>query len=102
MRPLVTGSAGDIGSVITTRLLEEGHHVTVIEVRSKGNRDAVPSGACFVQGRIHDAERFIDGARFQAEAHLAGFSLVGQSVEDHPNVSTIVEEAWRVVQERGT
>jgi UDP-glucose 4-epimerase len=83
MRLLVTGGAGYIGSVVAARLLEEGHHVTVLDDLSEGHRDAVPAGARFVQGRIHDAARVIDGAGFEAVVHLAAFSLVGESVE-HP------------------
>ena len=83
MRLLVTGGAGYIGSVVAARLLEEGHHVTVLDDLSEGHRDAVPAGARFVQGRIQDAARVIDGAGFEAVVHLAAFSLVGESVE-HP------------------
>jgi UDP-glucose 4-epimerase len=83
MRLLVTGGAGYAGSVVVARLLEEGHHVTVLDDLSKGYRDTVPAGARFVQGRIHDAARVIDGAGFEAVVHLAAFSRVGESVE-HP------------------
>lgn len=83
MRLLVTGGAGYIGSVVVARLLEEGHHVTVLDDLSTGYRDTVPAGARFVQGRIHDAARVIDGAGFEAIVHLATFSRVGESVE-HP------------------
>ena len=83
MRLLVTGGAGYIGSVVAARLLEEGHQVTVLDDLSQGHRDAVPARARFVQGRIHDAARVIDGAGFEAVVHLAAFSLVEESVE-HP------------------
>jgi UDP-glucose 4-epimerase len=56
----------------------------VLDDLSKGHRDAVPAGARFVQGRIHDAASVIDGAGFEAVIHLAAFSLVGESVE-HPD-----------------
>jgi UDP-glucose 4-epimerase len=81
MRLLVTGAAGYIGSVVVARLLEEGHHITVLDDLSKGYRDMVPAGARFVQGRIHDAARVVDGAGFEAVIHLAAFSRVGESVE---------------------
>src|ERR1019366_2682531 len=83
MRILVTRGAGYVGSVVVARLLEEGHPVTVLDDLSKGDRDTVPLGARFVQSRIHDAARVIDGAGFEAVVHLAAFSLVGEYVE-HP------------------
>jgi UDP-glucose 4-epimerase len=82
MRLLVTGGAGYIGSVVTARLLEEGHDVTVLDDLSTGHRDAVPPAATFVEGRIHDAEDVISSGNFEAALHFAAFSLVGESVSN--------------------
>lgn len=83
MRLLVTGGAGYIGSVVAARMIEEGHDVTVLDDLSKGHRDAIPPQAKFIQARVHDAARVLDGAGFEAVVHLAAFSLVAESVE-HP------------------
>jgi UDP-glucose 4-epimerase len=83
MRLFVTGEAGDLGSVVVARLLEEGHHISAFDDLSKGYRDTVPAGARIEQGRIHDTVRVIDGAGFEPVVHLAAFSRVGESVE-HP------------------
>lgn len=90
MKLLVTGGAGYVGSVVTALLLEVGHEVTVLDVLSAGHRDAVPTGASFVEGDVHDAARVLDPS-FDAVLHFAGRSLVGESVQDpgpywHTNV----------------
>jgi UDP-glucose 4-epimerase len=81
MRLLVTGDAGDVGSVVVARLLEEGHHVSVFDDLSKGYRDTVPAGARFERGRINDTVRVIDGACIEVVVQLAAFSCVEESVE---------------------
>lgn len=82
MRVLVTGGAGYIGSVVATRLLEEGHEVCVLDDLSTGHRDAVPPGATFVEGRVHDPAGLLADLRPDAVAHLAASSLVAESVAD--------------------
>jgi UDP-glucose 4-epimerase len=83
VRILVTGGAGFIGSVVAARLLEAGHEVWVLDDLSTGHLDAVPKGARFHQGRVHDVDGLIARARPDAVAHLAAFSLVAESVR-HP------------------
>jgi UDP-glucose 4-epimerase len=78
-RILVTGGAGFIGSVVTARLLESGHDVTVLDDLSTGFRDAVSDGAKFVEGRVQEAGRVLD-ASYSAVVHLAAFAEVGESV----------------------
>jgi UDP-glucose 4-epimerase len=80
MRVLVTGGAGYIGSVVTAQLLAAGHEVTVLDDLSTGHRDAVPAGARFVHGRVHDAD--LTGAGYDGVLHFAARSLVGESVRD--------------------
>jgi len=82
MRVLVTGGAGYIGSVVATRLLEQGHRVTVLDDCSTGHPDAVPAGATFVEGRVQNAAEALRGARFDAAVHLAASSLVAESIAD--------------------
>lgn len=84
---LVTGGAGYIGSVVTAHLLTAGHEVTVLDDLSTGFREAVPPGAVFVEGRVQDAERWLDSS-FDAVLHFAACSQVGESVADP-------EKYWR-------
>ena len=80
MRLLVTGGAGYIGSVVTARLLAEGHEVIVLDDLSTGHADAVPAGAEFVAGTVREgsARVLADGA--DAVLHFAAKSLVAESV----------------------
>ncbi len=83
MRVLVTGGAGYIGSVVTERLLEGGHEVTVYDNLSRGHRDAVLPGAELVDADLHDGEtlrRTLEQHRIEAVVHMAASSLVGESV----------------------
>ncbi|MFF2774931.1 UDP-glucose 4-epimerase GalE [Streptomyces sp. NPDC058052] len=76
---LVTGGAGYVGSVVAAHLLERGHRVTVLDDLSTGFREGVPAGAEFVEGRIQDAARVLDGS-YDGVLHFAAFSQVGESV----------------------
>ena len=88
VRILVTGGAGYIGSVVVTRLLEEGHQVVVLDDLSTGHRDAVPEEAEFVHGRVHDAADILGPAGldilsgFDGAVHLAAASLVAESMSN--------------------
>jgi UDP-glucose 4-epimerase len=77
---LVTGGAGYIGSVVAALLIEADHGVTVLDDLSTGHRDAVPDGAAFVEGRVHDAADILDPS-YDAVLHFAAKSLVGESVQ---------------------
>jgi UDP-glucose 4-epimerase len=85
VRLLVTGGAGYIGSVVTLRLLREGHEVTVLDDLSTGFADAVPDGAALVKGTLADAAADVlgTGPRYDGVLHFAAKALVGESVE-HP------------------
>ncbi|MFB7910175.1 UDP-glucose 4-epimerase GalE [Kitasatospora sp. NPDC056076] len=84
---LVTGGAGYVGSVVAAHLLEAGHQVTVLDDLSTGFREGVPAGAEFVEGRIQEAGRVLDGS-FDGVLHFAASSQVGESVVDP-------EKYWR-------
>ena len=62
MKLLVTGGAGYIGSVVTSLLLDAGHDVTVLDDLSTGHAEAVPAGATFLQGRVHDEAATVSDA----------------------------------------
>ncbi|MFF2523690.1 UDP-glucose 4-epimerase GalE [Streptomyces liangshanensis] len=76
---LVTGGAGYVGGVVATHLLEAGHEVTVLDDLSTGFREAVPAGAKFIEGRVHDASEWLDSS-YDAVLHFAASSQVAESV----------------------
>jgi UDP-glucose 4-epimerase len=84
---LVTGGAGYVGGVVAAHLLEAGHTVTVLDDLSTGFRSGVPAGAEFVEGRVQDAAKVLDGS-YDAVLHFAASSQVGESVADP-------EKYWR-------
>ena len=95
MNILVTGGAGYIGSVTTQILLEAGHSVVVYDNLCHGYRAAVPKGAVFVHGDLHDRTA-LDAAfeehEPEAVMHLAAFIEAGESMRDpgkffHNNVA---------------
>ena len=82
MRVLVTGGAGYIGSVVSEQLVNDGHEVVVYDNLSKGHREAVVSGARFVEGDLLEADKLRSTLdQIDAVIHMAAFSLVGESVE---------------------
>jgi UDP-glucose 4-epimerase len=85
MKVLVTGGAGYIGSVVTERLLAEGHETTVLDDLSEGHRDAIPAAASFVEVDLRDRAALrgaLAGRSFEAVMHLAASCLVGESMEN--------------------
>jgi UDP-glucose 4-epimerase len=82
MRILVTGGAGYIGSVVTQELLNDGNDVVVYDSLYKGHRDAIVSGAEFVQADLMDAQSLrstLSDRSIEAVIHMAADSLVGES-----------------------
>jgi UDP-glucose 4-epimerase len=77
---LVTGGAGYIGSVVGQLLLEAGHEVVVLDDLSTGWRAAVPAGASFVEGRVHDVIGEVLDPSFDGVLHFAAFIAAGESV----------------------
>ncbi|MFG2771546.1 UDP-glucose 4-epimerase GalE [Streptomyces sp. NPDC048350] len=76
---LVTGGAGYVGSTVARHLIEAGHEVTVLDDLSTGFAEGVPAGAEFIEGRIQDAAKWLDGS-YDGVLHFAAFSQVGESV----------------------
>jgi UDP-glucose-4-epimerase GalE len=84
MKVLVTGGAGYVGSTTAQRLIEAGHQVVVYDSLELGHRAAVPEGAALVTGDIADrqlVEATVRGNSIEAVLHCAGYSLVGESVQ---------------------
>ncbi|MFF5505507.1 UDP-glucose 4-epimerase GalE [Streptomyces roseolus] len=78
-RYLVTGGAGYVGGTVAAHLLERGDRVTVLDDLSTGFREGVPAGAEFIEGRVQDAARWLDGS-YDGVLHFAAYSQVGESV----------------------
>ena len=79
---LVTGGAGFIGSHLVRALAAE-NHVTVLDDRSAGHPERLPSTVRFVEGDVRDTDalaRAGDGA--DLIYHLAANVSVDRSVED--------------------
>ena len=85
MRILVTGGAGFVGSNVVDALVARGDDVTVLDDLSTGDRaNLASSRAELVVADIADREATLGalrGRRFEAVAHLASKTKVGQSVE---------------------
>ena len=80
MRLLVTGGAGYIGSVVSARLIADGHEVVVLDDLSTGHADAVPAEADLIRGdlRAEAARVLADG--IDAVLHFAAKSVVPESM----------------------
>ncbi len=86
MKVLVTGGAGYIGSVVTEKLLNDGHAAVVYDSLCKGHRAAVDGRAEFIQADLMDGKALrsaLSDNEIEAVIHLAADSLVGESA-DHP------------------
>ena len=84
MNVLITGGAGYIGSVTAQAVLERGHRVVVLDDLSSGHREAVPTGATFVEADIADGDAVaaaLAGHGVDAAVHFAALSLVPDSMK---------------------
>lgn len=83
MSILVLGGAGYIGSHTALELVRAGESVIIADNLSTGYVEAVPEGAKFYRGDLHD-KAFLDGIfeneTIDAVIHFAAYSLVGESV----------------------
>src|ERR1700722_1531106 len=83
-RVLVTGGAGYIGSVVTTKLLERGYDVVVYDNLGNGHKAAVPKRAKFIEG--DPANRAALDApfkkyKFDGVEHMAASIEAGESMK---------------------
>ena len=84
LRILVAGGAGYIGSVVSARLIERGHHVTVLDNLTTGHSGAIHPDARFVQGVIADKDAVASacGDGIDVVMHFAASIQVGESVRN--------------------
>jgi UDP-glucose 4-epimerase len=83
-RVLVTGGAGYVGSHVVRHLVDAGSEVVVLDDLSFGHR-AAAGKASFVEGDCGDASvlnRMMASGGIDAVVHMAGSSLVGESMAD--------------------
>jgi nucleoside-diphosphate-sugar epimerase len=93
---LVTGGAGYIGAVLVPELLEEGHHVTVLDAFLYGtdpSRDPIVHERCDkICGDIRDfamVDSMLEQGGFDAVIHLAAISNDPSSELDHEVTETV-------------
>jgi len=82
---LVTGGAGYVGSVVIEELQARGYEVLAFDSMHAGHRAAVPPGVPLVVGDLTDPESLkavFEARRFDAVMHMAGYTLVAESVAD--------------------
>ena len=84
MKVLVTGGAGFIGSHLVRVLQEEGHTPVVLDNLSAGLREHVPEDVGFMEMDVRDESlvRSLRESAFDAVVHLAGQTMVGDSIRD--------------------
>ncbi len=82
MSVLVLGGAGYIGSHTALELIRAGESVVIADNLVTGHMEAIPEGAVFYQGDLHDSQ-FLDSIfeheKIDAVIHFAAYSLVGES-----------------------
>jgi nucleoside-diphosphate-sugar epimerase len=107
MRFLITGGAGYIGSILTPKLLEQGHEVTVLDTFARG--DTVLAACCQydtftpVRGDARD-ERLLDELVPKADVIIPLAALVGAPLckEDPIAAQTLNQDAVVALTKRAS
>jgi len=82
---MVTGGAGYIGSIVVEELIQQGHHVIVIDNLQEGNREAVLSDAVFYKGDFGNQfllEEVFQKNTIDAVLHFAAETTIEFSMTD--------------------
>ncbi len=85
MSILVLGGAGYIGSHAVYQLIDQKHHVVVIDNAETGHSQAVHPDATFYQGDIREKEfleNIFNKEDIEAVLHFSANSLVGESMQE--------------------
>ena len=85
MKILLTGGAGYIGSHVLLSILNDNHHVYVIDNLSTGNKNLIPKNIKFINCNINDEEilsNFLKKENFDILLHFAGYIKVEESVKN--------------------
>lgn len=107
MRFLITGGAGYIGSILTPRLLEQGHEVTVLDTFARGDTAlaacAQYDGFNPVRGDARD-ERLLDELAPKADVIIPLAALVGAPLckEDPIAAQTLNQDAVVALAKRAS
>lgn len=84
MKILVTGGAGDIGSVVVEQLIAGGHQVVVFDNFYQGHRAAIHPEARCVEGNLNNRSalrQVFENDTIEAVMHFASYTLVGESMQ---------------------
>jgi len=81
---LVTGGAGFVGSLLSQKLISQGHSVVIIDNLSTGYISKIPKEAIFIEGDASSKETIekLQNKKFDAILHIAGQSSGEISFED--------------------
>jgi len=83
MKILITGGTGFVGTQLTSRLLQDGHEVTILS-RSAKRSGEVPRGISYLQGDPTQKGSWQEAMKnHEAVINLAGASIFAKWTEEH-------------------